>query len=115
VKLQSRSRLAPTVTTGSMADVSFLLVIFFMVTTVLSVFRGLDLALPEEVDPSVEVEVEHAIDVHVIAGGALEVDGRTMALNALLGYVADKLADNPRKPVILRTDSGATYADMQHW
>jgi len=35
-----------------------------------------------------------------------------MPINQLLPYVADKLKQNPRKPVILRTDPGAVYGNM---
>ena len=34
--------------TGSMADVSFLLIIYFMITSAFSANRGLDFALPED-------------------------------------------------------------------
>ncbi len=34
--------------TGSMADISFLLIIYFMITSAFSATRGLDFALPED-------------------------------------------------------------------
>ena len=112
MNLTSRSRFGPQITTGSMADVSFLLVIFFMVTTVLTVFRGIDLELPAEVEEPQEVEVEHAIDIHVLAGGAIQVDGRAVDLAGVLPYVGAKLEADPAKPVILRTEADASYNDM---
>ncbi len=35
-----------------------------------------------------------------------------MPLERLLPYIAEKLKQNPEKPVILRTDPEATYGDM---
>lgn len=97
--------------TGSMADISFLLIIYFMITSAFSTDRGLDFALPEDTQTP-EIKQEDSIDVHVLRGGAIEVDGTGLSLEGLLPYVADKLKQNPDKPVILRTDPDATYGDM---
>jgi biopolymer transport protein ExbD len=97
--------------TGSMADISFLLIIYFMITSAFSATRGLDFALPEDTQTP-EIKQEDSIDVHVLRGGAIQVDGTGLALEGLLPYVAEKLRQNPDKPVILRTDPDATYGDM---
>jgi len=97
--------------TGSMADISFLLIIYFMITSAFSATRGLDFALPEDTQTP-EIKQEDAIDVHVLRGGAIQVDGIDKNLEGLLPYVAEKLKQNPDKPVILRTDPDATYGDM---
>jgi biopolymer transport protein ExbD len=97
--------------TGSMADISFLLIIYFMITSAFSTTRGLDFALPEDTQTP-EIKQEDSIDVHVLRGGSIEVDGTGLALEGLLPYVAEKLKQNPDKPVILRTDPDATYGDM---
>jgi biopolymer transport protein ExbD len=97
--------------TGSMADISFLLIIYFMITSAFSATRGLDFALPEDTQTP-EIKQEDSIDVHVTRGGGLEVDGEPKALEELLPYIAEKLKQNPDKPVILRTDPDATYGDM---
>ena len=97
--------------TGSMADISFLLIIYFMITSAFSADRGLDFALPEETDTP-EIKQEDSIDVHVLRGGAIEIDQTGTPLEGLLPYILDKLKQNPEKPVILRTDPDATYGDM---
>lgn len=97
--------------TGSMADISFLLIIYFMITSAFSATRGLDFALPEDTQTP-EIKQEDSIDVHVMRGGAIEVDGQGLSFEGLLPYIGDKLRQNPDKPVILRTDPDATYGDM---
>jgi biopolymer transport protein ExbD len=97
--------------TGSMADISFLLIIYFMITSAFSADRGLDFALPEDTDTP-EIKQEDSIDVHVLRGGAVEVDKDPMPLEGILPYCLEKLKQNPEKPVILRTDPDATYGDM---
>ena len=103
--------IASEIFTGSMADISFLLIIYFMITSAFSATRGLDFALPEETDTP-EIKQEDAIEVHVMAGGAIEVDKKDLPKEGLLPYVLDKLQQNPDKPVILRTDPDASYGDM---
>lgn len=102
--------------TGSMADISFLLIIYFMVTSVFSATRGLDFMLPEEDTQQTEIKREDSIDVFIAPGPILTIDNEEMPWDLigeeLLTLIADKLKDNPKKPVILRTDPDATYGDM---
>ena len=112
MRLPKRKRPSAGSFTGSMADVSFLLVIFFMVTTVLAASRGLDLALPPEPGPDDVIEADEAVDSHVLDNGSLVVDRRPMGLAEVLPYVGTKLAVDPLKPVILRTDDHASYGAM---
>ena len=99
------------VATSSMADIAFLLIVYFMVTTTFAATRGLDFALPEETDTP-EIKQEDSIEVHVMPGGSIEVDKKSIPMDGLLPYVLEKLLQNPDKPVILRTDPDATYGDM---
>ena len=102
--------------TGSMADISFLLIIYFMVTSVFSATRGLDFALPEEDNETPEIKQEDSIDVLVQPGGDIMLDQNPVPFDQiedrLLKYIEEKLKDNPKKPVILRTDPEATYGNM---
>jgi biopolymer transport protein ExbD len=106
-----KKEIASEIFTGSMADISFLLIIYFMITSAFSATRGLDFALPEDTDTP-EIKQEDSIDVHVLRGGVIEVDGKGLPLEGLLPYCLEKLKQNPEKPVILRTDPDATYGDM---
>ncbi len=102
--------------TGSMADISFLLIIYFMVTSVFSATRGLDFALPEDNNETPEIKQEDSVDVFVMPGGDIMLDGTQVPYaqisDRLLPYIAEKLRQNPKKPVILRTDQEATYGNM---
>lgn len=107
-KPQLRSTAAE-IPTSSMADVAFLLIIFFLVTSTFAATRGLDFQLPDEgpaVDPVESVLVE------VGPGGALRVDGRATTLDGLETYLRSRLRQNPAKPVIVRTNPAAAYGDM---
>jgi len=98
--------------TASMADIAFLLIIFFMVTTVFSATKGLDFKLPKNEDEQLESETVEAAYIKVFPGGAVEVDRQPMALDQILPYLQPKLERWPDKPIILYTLPDATYGDM---
>lgn len=94
--------------TGSIADVTFLLIIYFMVTASFSATKGLDFAVPQEKQTDV-VEAEEAVDVNILPGGVFIIDKQQMPLDKLLDYMKPKLERNPNKPVILRCDPETEY------
>lgn len=94
--------------TGSIADVTFLLIIYFMVTVTFSATKGLDFAVPKEKQTDI-IEVEEAVDVHILPGGVFIIDKQNMPLDRLLNYLKPKLENNSNKPVIIRCDPEAEY------
>jgi biopolymer transport protein ExbD len=97
--------------TASMADIAFLLVIYFMVTTVFSSTKGMQFELPKEEEQEA-TQAEESIYVEVLPSGGLRVDGRPMALDAILDYIVPKLRINQRKPVILHPEANTPYEEM---
>jgi len=106
----------PEIPTASMADIAFLLIVFFMVTSVFSVTRGLEFQLPkndEQTPP--EQSQEEAIHIHILPAGSgciFEVDQDQMALTDIQIYIEPKLARNPNKFVIIDPEPDAPYRCM---
>ena len=98
--------------TSSMADIAFLLIIYFMVTTTFAATRGLDFALPKDDDNPPQVEKEESVLIEIQAGGRLLVDTKPMELEDVLDYLKPKLERNAMKPVIIRPLEGSAYGDM---
>ena len=97
--------------TASMADIAFLLIIYFMVTTTFAATRGLDFSLPEEEDTPL-IDKEEAVLIEIQPGGSLMVDSKPMQLSEVLDYLKPKLERNPRKPVIIRPMENSEYGYM---
>lgn len=95
-----------------MADVAFLLIIFFLVASFYSVTRGIQFSLPRHDEATLTAEPEAAVLIEIAANGALTVDSRSLPLEGLREYVAPKLANNPSKSVILQTSLDAPYEAM---
>ena len=95
-----------------MADVAFLLIIFFLVASFYSVTRGIQFSLPRNEEEVLTAEPEAAVLIEIAADGTLTVDGQPMALAGVQDYVRPKLERNPTKSVILQTSLQAPYSAM---
>ncbi len=110
MKLDKR-KATPEIPTASMADIAFLLIIYFMVTTVFSATKGMQFELPK--DEELETtQAEESIYIQVLPSGQLRVDGNPMALDAILNYIVPKLRINQRKPVIIHPEPSTPYEAM---
>lgn len=98
--------------TSSMADVAFLLIIFFLVASFYSVTRGIQFSLPRHDEAALVAEPEAAVLIEIDDAGQLTVDRQAMPLEGVRGYLEPRLARNPAKPVILRTSLEAPYRAM---
>ena len=107
-----RDSVSDEIPTASMADIAFLLIIYFMVTTTFAATRGLDFSLPQDEQDTPLVDKEESVLIEIQPGGALMVDGKSMKLDEILDYLKPKLERNPMKPVIIRPDPKAEYGGM---
>ena len=112
MKLGRETKFDDEIPTSSMADIAFLLIIYFMVTTTFTATRGLDFALPEEDDTPPVVEKEDSVLIAIEPSGNLVVDKKPMQLTEVLDYLRPKLEVNPKKPVIIRPDPASPYHFM---
>lgn len=109
MKIKRETKVTDEIPTASMADVSFLLIVFFMITSTFAATRGLDFSLPDEDDAVREIDPVEAVLVEVLADGTLQVDRQPMELAGLLPYLAPKLVRNPTKPVIVQPAPETSY------
>ena len=98
--------------TSSMADIAFLLIIYFMVTATFAATRGLDFALPKDDDTPPVVEKEDSVLIEIQPDGRLVVDQKPMEGSEILEYLEPKLQRNPKKPVIIRPMPESPYGEM---
>ncbi len=111
--MRFRRRLPPddeAVPMATMADIAFLLIIFFMLTTVFSVDRGLRIELPETaVGDALEIR---ELVVTIPAEGSVHLNGKPLPLEALGRRVAEVRRRNPRIPVVVRSDRRVPYGTV---
>jgi biopolymer transport protein ExbD len=112
MRVPRKTRISEEIPTASMADVAFLLIIFFMITSSFAATRGLDFALPEQEDNPPLIEKEESVLIEIQPTGQFVVDGQPMELSGILDYLRPKLERNPMKPVIIRPDPASPYGYM---
>lgn len=112
----SRNRKAPVINTGSMADIAFLLLIFFLVTSHLSDDQGIAVQLPplEENTSTVTVEARNLCSLYIDSLGNATVNEKAVKLSELKNTVKNfvinpsksaERAVNPSKAIISLTKS----------
>ncbi|MFN8312336.1 MAG: biopolymer transporter ExbD [Cyclobacteriaceae bacterium] len=116
-------RSTPEIPNASMADIAFLLLTFFLVTTTISNDRGLSIQLPpppEAQQQDVKIQEHNMFKIQVNSSDALLVEGNPMSdvtglkdqiKKFILNRGADPtMSDSPEKAIIsFKTDRGTTH------
>ncbi len=93
--------------TGSMADIAFLLIFFFMVTTVFRAEQGLEVTLPEAEEGR---KLPNKGIVHIyVARSIISIDDNQLTINQVSFYMAKKMLVDPATIVSLRIDQETKY------
>jgi biopolymer transport protein ExbD len=96
------------VPTGSMGDIVFLLLIFFMATTIFKLEEGLTITLPRA-ESGIRVPREKVTHVWVDGRGNISIDDAYMDLNTVEGILVQKMRENPQLLVGLNLDAALPY------
>lgn len=107
-----KARRTAEVPTASMADVAFLLIVFFMLTAVFTTTQGLRFQFPKDDPTNLNVQPEEAIHIKIIGDGQFVVDRTAMTIEEMGGYIQSKMAQVPDKPVIIQTLPDVPYFVM---
>ena len=106
-------RVPPEIPTASMADIAFLLIVFFLVTTTMNQDKGLSLHLPP-IGESKEVKEKNVCNIWINASDQIaffENDQfSVVAFDELRSQVEQRLAANDKLIISLKAERGATYS-----
>ena len=119
---KKKSRSTPEINASSMADIAFLLLVFFLVTTTIGADKGLNMLLPPkktEETPPVDLKDRNVFKVIVNSKNQLLVEDEPMSIDILKEEAKKFLSNNnadptmsesPEKAVVsLKTDRGTEY------
>jgi len=96
---------------ASLSDMAFLLLIFFIVSTVFVKERGLRVNLPraESID---KIPRTHAVTVYVDRNGIISIDDFVLDIPMIEGVMLRKLNEDFNMIVCFRTDESTQYGVM---
>ena len=94
--------------TSSMADMAFLLIIFFLVTTSFSHDKGLGLTLPPE-GSATRVPSRNITKVWINAAGEIMHDQELVSLDLMQRRVEQMTRENPDLIVSIKSDPDVRY------
>ncbi|TGL56270.1 biopolymer transporter ExbD [Leptospira ognonensis] len=109
-----RNRPAPSVPVSSMADIAFLLLVFFMVTSVLDSDPDLPIDLPDV--PGGEQLNKKIANLYLSADKNRTVyfNGAIMPFNEALNNIRAKISTTPDLKVLIHADQNLTYEEIDN-
>jgi len=107
VQLRSKLRLENTIPMASMADIAFLLIIFFLLTSTFARDRGLDIKLPRAT--TTEQLPKRAVTVQIRRDGEIRLNQKTVQPHEFQQALAAALAGTSLKKVNVRADEDVAY------
>ena len=108
MKINRKTRTSNEISTSSMPDIIFMLLIFFMVTTVMREYEGLDVIMPRAKMIEKLESKRHTSYIWATKDGLVSVDDRIIQMKNLSGIMYNKIAKDPKITVSLKSDEKAT-------
>ena len=96
--------------TSSMADIAFLLLIFFLVTTTIDMDKGLGMVLPAEGE-EIEISKKNIINCLINSTGNVLLGGEGIEIRDLSKSIRQKLAENDKLIISVKAHKSTSYKD----
>ena len=111
MNLGRKPKAAPSIPTSSMGDIVFLLLIFFMTTTIFKHEEGLDVNLPRA-EASKKQKTEQLAMIWVDSKGRISINDKLVYLNDIQATMTKRLEGNPLLIVSFKADNRVRYEVM---
>ena len=100
------------ISTASMSDIAFLLLIFFLVTTVFAQELGLPMQLPGQASEQAKVSQKNILNIEVQANNLVYLDGALFPIAAIESEVRRRIIANDKLICQLKVHPDAFYETM---
>lgn len=105
--IKKKTEISSEIPTASMPDIIFMLLIFFMVTTVLREYSGLPVELPKAKRIEKLKSKRHTAHIFVSKDGLISIEDKLYKVDAIMNIMYDKRIDDPQIVVSLKADQRA--------
>ncbi len=96
--------------TSSMADIAFLLLIFFLVTTTIDMDKGLGMVLPAEGE-EIEISKKNILNCLINSTGNVLLGGEGLEIRDLSKVIRQKLVENDKLIISVKAHKSTSYKD----
>ena len=107
MKFSRKTKISSEIPTSSMPDIIFMLLIFFMVTTVLREYSGLPVNIPKAEKIEKLKGKRHTAHIWVSKEGLISINDRLFAVEDVAKIMYDKRVSDPQVIVSLKADEDA--------
>ena len=107
MKFKRKSSIESKISTSSMPDIIFMLLIFFMVTTVLREYSGLQISLPKAERIEKLESKRHTAHIWVSKDGLISIEDKLYKSDAVRHVMYERRASDPQLTVSLKADLAA--------
>ncbi|HEC31373.1 biopolymer transporter ExbD [candidate division KSB1 bacterium] len=94
--------------TASLADIAFLLLTFFLVTTTIDVDRGIGLTLPPKGQEQ-KIRKENICNVLINDIGQVAIDNQIVQIPMIKDVIKQKITNNPKLIISVKTALNTRY------
>ena len=98
------------INSSSMSDIAFLLLVFFLVTTTISLDKGISLILPADGN-ELEVNRKNIVNILMNESGKVLLDDKPTKVRDIKGIIERKIAGNPNLIFSVQTHPRTKYQD----
>ena len=97
--------------TSSMADIAFLLLVFFLVTTTIDTDKGLGIVLPPAGDVEIEIQKKNILNCLINSQGKVLLDEEPTPIEQISRIVGRRLRENDKLIVSVKAHPKTSYTD----
>lgn len=108
MELRRKAGSGARIPTSSMADIAFLLIVFFMVTTIFKMEQGLAITLPRSTAGE-KIPKENVAHIWIDRTGVISIDDLVVSVPDIDYMISAKLRENRGLIVSFNTDENAPY------
>ncbi|MBW7995564.1 MAG: biopolymer transporter ExbD [Candidatus Glassbacteria bacterium] len=116
--MKRKNKVEAEIPSASMADIAFLLLVFFLTTTVFNEEKGLELLLPESKAQEIQVSQKNMLHIIVMPDGRITLkkgknpEEQPIPVDGLAERMRQEISLNPKIIAAVKTDPDATYDHM---
>jgi len=104
MKLKKKSKLKTTIPTTAMPDIIFMLIFFFMVSSVLRDYEGLNVILPKAKQIEKLASKVHVTYLWVSKEELISIDGKLLDVKSIRNIMYEKRTTDPQLIISIRSD-----------